>query len=71
MNNYLFFCFTVKKYVQSFSFEHKKSKIKEKIIELQEKKKILSDNLIEGKESSMLSSLSESEIKSLLSYSDE
>lgn len=45
--------------------------IEEKIIELQEKKKILSDNLIEGKESSMLSSLSESEIKSLLSYSDE
>ena len=45
--------------------------IEEKIIELQEKKKLLSDNLIEGKESSMLSSLSENEIKSLLSYSDE
>ena len=45
--------------------------IEEKIIELQEKKKLLSDNLIEGKESSMLSSLSETEIKSLLSYSDE
>ena len=45
--------------------------IEEKIIELQEKKKLLSDNLIEGKESSMLSSLSEDEIKSLLSYSDE
>ena len=44
--------------------------IEEKIIELQDKKKLLSDNLIDGKESSMLSSLSENEIKSLLSYSD-
>lgn len=32
MNNYLFFGFTVKNYVQNFSFEHKKSKIKEKIM---------------------------------------
>ena len=47
-----------------------KGTIEEKIIELQNKKKILSDNLIEGKDNSeLLSSLSEKEIKSLLSYS--
>lgn len=46
--------------------------IEEKIIELQNKKKILSDNLIEGKDSSeLLSSLGEKEIKSLLSYGDD
>ena len=45
--------------------------IEEKIIELQNKKKILSDNLIEGKADSMLNSLSENEIKSLLSYGED
>lgn len=45
--------------------------IEEKIIELQNKKKILSDNLIEGKADSMLNSLSEKEIKSLLSYGED
>lgn len=44
--------------------------IEEKIIELQNKKKVLSDNLIEGKETSVLNSLNEEEIKSLLSYSE-
>ena len=45
--------------------------IEERIIELQNKKKVLSDNLIEGKDNSeILSSLNE-EIRSLLSYSDE
>lgn len=49
-----------------------KGTIEEKIIELQNKKKILSDNLIEGKENSeVLSSLSENEIKSLLSYGED
>lgn len=46
--------------------------IEEKIIELQNKKKILSDNLIEGKNNSeLLSSLSEKEIKSLLSFGND
>ena len=45
--------------------------IEEKIIELQNKKKVLSDNLIEGKANSVINSLSENEIRSLLSYSDE
>ena len=45
--------------------------IEEKIIELQNKKKILSENLIEGKADSMLGSLSEAEIKSLLSYGED
>ena len=44
--------------------------IEEKIVELQNKKKVLSDNLIEGKETSVLNSLNEEEIKSLLSYSE-
>ena len=50
-----------------------KGTIEEKIIELQDKKKILSDNLIEGKnDSELLSSLEEKDIKKLLSYgSDE
>lgn len=48
-----------------------KGTIEEKIVELQEKKKILSDNLIEGNTGSEnLSSLSESDIKNLLSYND-
>ena len=45
--------------------------IEEKIIELQNKKKILSDNLIEGKADNMLNSLSEKEIRSLLSYGED
>lgn len=45
--------------------------IEERIIELQNKKKILSDNLIEGKDcSDVLSSLNEDDIKNLLSYSE-
>lgn len=49
-----------------------KGTIEEKIIELQNKKKILSDNLIEGKDNSdVLSSLGEKEIKSLLSYGED
>lgn len=48
-----------------------KGTIEERIIELQEKKKILSDNLIEGNTSSEnLSSLTESDIKKLLSFND-
>ena len=47
-----------------------KGTIEEKIIELQNKKKILSDNLIEGKNNSeTISNLSEKEMKELLSYS--
>ena len=45
--------------------------IEEKIIELQNKKKILSDNLIEGKADNVLNSLSEKEIRSLLSYGED
>lgn len=46
--------------------------IEEKILELQEKKKILSNNLIEGKANAeTLSSLTEDEIKKLLSYSED
>lgn len=45
--------------------------IEEKIIELQNKKKILSDNLIEGKADNMLNSLTEKEIRSLLSYGED
>ena len=45
--------------------------IEERIIELQNKKKILSDNLIEGKDNSdILSSLNEDDIRDLLSYSE-
>ena len=45
--------------------------IEERIIELQEKKKILSENLIEGNTSNEnLSSLNEEDIKKLLSYND-
>ena len=48
-----------------------KGTIEEKIIELQNKKKILSDNLIEGKDNAeLLSTLDEKEIKSLLSYGE-
>lgn len=49
-----------------------KGTIEERIIELQDKKKILSDNLIEGKNnSSTLSSLSEKDIKDLLACGDD
>lgn len=43
----------------------------EKIIELQNKKKILSENLIEGNGEEMLSNLSEKDIKKLLEARDE
>ena len=42
-------------------------KLEEKIIELQEKKKILSDNLIEGKNVATLDALTEEELTNLLS----
>ena len=48
-----------------------KGTIEERILELQTKKKILSDNLIEGKETATLESLSEEDIKNLLTYSNE
>lgn len=49
-----------------------KGTIEERIIELQEKKKVLSENLIEGKScSENLSSLSEKDIKKLLSSFDD
>jgi len=43
----------------------------EKIIELQNKKKILSENLIEGNGEEMLSNLSEKDIRKLLEAGDE
>ena len=49
-----------------------KGTIEERIIELQNKKKILSDNLIEGKDNSeVLSSLSEKDIKKLLAQGED
>lgn len=49
-----------------------KGTIEERIIELQNKKKVLSDNLIEGKNNSeTLSSLSEKELKQLLAYGED
>lgn len=49
-----------------------KGTIEEKIIELQNKKKILSENVLNGKSNvESLSSLSERDMKNLLSYSDE
>ncbi len=49
-----------------------KGTIEERIIELQDKKKILSDNLIEGKgDSNTLSALTEKDIKNLLSYGED
>jgi len=49
-----------------------KGTVEERILELQNKKKILSDNLIEGKnDSETLSSLSEKEIKNLLAYGED
>ena len=48
-----------------------KGTIEERIIELQDKKKILSENLIEGKsDSESLSSLTEKDIRKLLSYNE-
>ena len=44
-----------------------KGTVEEKIIELQEKKRILSDNLIEGKNTTTLDSLTEEELTNLLS----
>lgn len=49
-----------------------KGTIEEKIIELQQKKKILADNLLEGdSDSKILSSLSEGDVRNLLSFSYE
>ena len=49
-----------------------KGTIEERIIELQNKKKILSDNLIEGNTStSTISSITEQEMKELLSYGED
>lgn len=49
-----------------------KGTIEERIIDLQEKKKVLSDNIIEGKsESDVLSQLSEKDIKTLLSMGED
>ncbi len=49
-----------------------KGTIEERILELQNKKKILSDNLIEGHNNGeMLSSLTESEVRELLSFSND
>ena len=49
-----------------------KGTIEEKILELQDKKKILSENLIEGKDNStLINSLSEKEMKTLLSLGED
>ena len=50
-----------------------KGTIEERILELQNKKKILSDTLIEGdmRDTNMLSSLNEDDFRKLLSYSDD
>ena len=49
-----------------------KGTVEERILELQNKKKVLSDNLIEGKDNSeVLSSLSEKDIKKLLAQGED
>lgn len=48
-----------------------KGTIEERILELQNKKQILSDNLIEGNETEAISSLSEDEIKDLFAYGED
>lgn len=49
-----------------------KGTVEERILELQEKKKILSDNLIEGKsDTEVLNSITEKEMKKLLSYGED
>ena len=49
-----------------------KGTIEERILELQNKKRILSENLIEGKDdASVINSISEDEMKNLLSYGDD
>lgn len=48
-----------------------KGTIEERIVELQTKKKILSDNLIEGKANSTISTITEEEMKELLSYGED
>ena len=49
-----------------------KGTIEERILELQNKKRILSENLIEGKDdASIINSISEEEMKDLLSYGDD
>ena len=47
-----------------------KGTIEEKIIELQEKKRVLSENLIEGKKEDTLMQLTEQDFQNLLSYSE-
>ena len=58
-----------KEFIEFFNelVEANKKKDKEKIIELQEKKRILSDNLIEGKNTTTLDTLTEEELTNLLS----
>ena len=50
-----------------------KGTIEERILELQNKKRLLSDALIEGdvRDQNMISNLDEKEIRNLLSFSDE
>ena len=48
-----------------------KGTIEERILELQNKKRILSENLIEGNADATLSTLNEEDIKNLLTYSNE
>lgn len=48
-----------------------KGTIEQRILELQDKKRILSENLIEGNAEANLSSLNEEDIKKLLTYSNE
>ncbi len=48
-----------------------KGTIEERILELQEKKKILSENLIEGKSTQTLDTLNEEDIKNLLTFSND
>ena len=48
-----------------------KGTIEERILELQNKKRILSENLIEGNASSSLEALTEEDLKNLLTYSNE
>ena len=48
-----------------------KGTIEERILELQTKKKILSENLIEGNAEASLATLNEEDIKNLLTYSND
>ena len=48
-----------------------KGTIEERILELQNKKQILSDNLIEGNETEIISNLDEEDIKDLFAYGED